>query len=530
MLRSRVAGAAAPHECRSPLPRLPHGWARPQWPLRGLRLAAAARPPRAGTLSIAHIDCDAFYAAIEKRDDPSLADKPLIVGGGKRGVVATCCYIARTYGVHSAMPMFKALAACPNAIVIRPDMQKYARVGREVRALLFELTPLVEPLSIDEAFVDLTGTDRLHRASAAEMLTRFARRVEQEIGISVSIGLSYCKFLAKIASDFDKPRGFSVLGRAEAKAFLADKPVRLIWGIGKVAETRLAKAGFRTIGDLQWPSEIEVMKLLGNEGRRLWRLANGIDDRVVNPERETKGISAETTFDADYADAETLRPILFRLCEKVAKRLKAADLAGQSVTLKLKSSEFKLRTRSRSGLPATQLASRLFENADSLLKARTRRHALSSDRHRRRRSRRCRRGRSRRSCGRHRDRASEIPRSGGRRFARQIWRGGRRARSCARQHGALVAHACARLHIMLIRGGQMDPIATRRELIAAPLLLHGPLRHVVVQQWRGFRSGILRAGEGGQLLYDASPERRITTASFAITMSQRSSRSAELAR
>jgi DNA polymerase-4 len=266
------------------------------------------------------------------------------------------------------MPMFKALAACPNAIVIRPDMQKYARVGREVRALLFELTPLVEPLSIDEAFVDLTGTDRLHRASAAEMLTRFARRVEQEIGISVSIGLSYCKFLAKIASDFDKPRGFSVLGRAEAKAFLADKPVRLIWGIGKVAETRLAKAGFRTIGDLQWPSEIEVMKLLGNEGRRLWRLANGIDDRVVNPERDTKGISAETTFDADYADAETLRPILFGLSEKVAKRLKAADLAGQSVTLKLKSSEFKLRTRSRSGLPATQLASRLFENADSLLK------------------------------------------------------------------------------------------------------------------------------------------------------------------
>jgi DNA polymerase IV len=337
------------------------------------RCAACGSPrllvhPELGTLSIAHIDCDAFYAAIEKRDDSSLADKPLIVGGGKRGVVATACYIARTYGVHSAMPMFKALAACPNAIVIRPDMQKYARVGRDVRALLFELTPLVEPLSIDEAFVDLTGTDRLHRASAAETLTRFACRVEQEIGISVSIGLSYCKFLAKIASDFDKPRGFSVLGRAEAKAFLADKPVRLIWGIGKVAETRLAKAGFRTIGDLQRRSEIEVMKLLGNEGRRLWRLANGIDDRGVNPERETKGISAETTFDADYADTQTLRPILFRLCERVAKRLKAADLAGRSVTLKLKSSDFRLRTRSRSGLPATQLASRLFDNADALLK------------------------------------------------------------------------------------------------------------------------------------------------------------------
>src|SRR5947209_2667616 len=342
-------------------------------PARNGRCAACGSPrlilhPERETLAIAHIDCDAFYAAIEKRDDPSLADKPLIVGGGKRGVVSTCCYIARTYGVHSAMPMFKALAACPNAIVIRPDMQKYARVGREVRALLFALTPLVEPLSIDEAFVDLNGTQRLHRASAAETLARFARRVEQEIGISVSIGLSYCKFLAKIASDFDKPRGFSVLGRAEAKAFLADKPVRMIWGIGKVAENRLAKDGFRTIGDLQRRSEIEVMKLLGNEGRRLWRLANGIDDRSVNPERETKGISAETTFDADYADAETLRPILFRLCEKVAKRLKAADLAAEGVTLKLKSSEFKLRTRSRSGLPATQLASRLFENADALLK------------------------------------------------------------------------------------------------------------------------------------------------------------------
>jgi DNA polymerase-4 len=342
-------------------------------PARKGRCGACGSPrllvhPERDALAIAHIDCDAFYAAIEKRDDPRLADKPLIVGGGKRGVVATCCYIARTYGVHSAMPMFKALAACPNAIVIRPDMQKYARVGREVRGLLFELTPLVEPLSIDEAFVDLTGTERLHRASAAETLVRFARRVEQEIGISVSIGLSYCKFLAKIASDFDKPRGFSILGRAEAKTFLADKPVRLIWGIGKVAENRLANDGFRMIGDLQRRSEIEVMKLLGTEGRRLWRLANGIDDRSVNPERDTKGISAETTFDTDFSDAETLRPILFRLCEKVAKRLKAADLAGQSVTLKLKSSEFKLRTRSRSGLAATQLASRIFENADALLK------------------------------------------------------------------------------------------------------------------------------------------------------------------
>jgi DNA polymerase-4 len=176
-------------------------------------------------LTLAHVDCDAFYATVEKRDNPELADKPVIIGGGKRGVVSTCCYIARIHGVRSAMPMFKALDACPDAVVIKPDMEKYARVGREVRRMMEELTPLVQPISIDEAFLDLAGTERLHKDTPARTLARFAARVEAEIGITLSVGLSYCKFLAKVASDLDKPRGFSVIGKEEALAFLGPRPV-----------------------------------------------------------------------------------------------------------------------------------------------------------------------------------------------------------------------------------------------------------------------------------------------------------------
>jgi DNA polymerase-4 len=319
------------------------------------------------TLGIAHVDCDAFYAAVEKRDDPALRDRPLIVGGGRRGVVSTCCYIARTYGVRSAMPMFKARALCPDAVVIRPDMAKYAKVGRDVRERMRALTPLVEPLSIDEAFLDLSGTQALHRASPAAVLARFCAEVEAEVGITVSIGLSYCKFLAKVASDLDKPRGFAVIGRAEAAEFLRDKPVGLIWGIGRVAQERLAADGLRRIGDITARGEAALLRAHGAEGGRLWRLAQGIDPRPVSPERETKSVSAETTFETDMATAEELLPVLYRLCERVAGRLKAADLAGASVTLKLKTGDFKLRTRSRSGLAPTQLASRLFAAARELL-------------------------------------------------------------------------------------------------------------------------------------------------------------------
>jgi DNA polymerase IV len=325
------------------------------------------RHPELTSLSIAHVDCDAFYAAIEKRDNPALRDKPLIVGGGHRGVVATACYIARTYGVRSAMPMFEARRLCPHAEVVRPDMAKYAAAGREVRARMLDLTPLVEPLSIDEAFLDLSGTARLHGLAPAKTLARFAKRVEAEIGITVSIGLSHNKFLAKVASDLDKPRGFSVLGAGEAAGFLAPKPVTFIWGVGKAMGASLERAGFRTIADLQRAEEATLLRKFGTEGLRLSRLSRGIDLRTVNPERETKSVSAETTLAEDLAALRPLTRILWELSEKVSARLKAKELAGTTVTLKLKTADFRLRTRAFSLTAPTQLATKIFSAGRELL-------------------------------------------------------------------------------------------------------------------------------------------------------------------
>jgi len=324
----------------------------------------------AAGLAIAHVDCDAFYAAVEKRDDPSLNDKPLIVGGsGPRGVVATCCYIARTFGVRSAMPMSRARALCPNAVVLPPDMAKYARVGREIRTRMMALTPLVEPLSIDEAFLDLNGCEAANRAGAAETLVRFARRIEAEVGVTVSVGLSYCKFLAKIASDLNKPRGFAFLSREEAKAWLGAQSVARLWGVGRVGRERLERLGFRLIGDLQQIDEREAILRLGEDGLRLWRLAQGRDDRAVCPERETKSVSSETTFDRDISDKAELTRILLVQCDRVATRLRRDGLAAGGVTLKLRLADFSLRTRSRGGIRATQLAPRLFAAARPLLDA-----------------------------------------------------------------------------------------------------------------------------------------------------------------
>jgi DNA polymerase IV len=321
------------------------------------------------TLAVAHVDCDAFYATVEKRDNPALADQPVIIGGGQRGVVLTACYVARTYGVRSAMPMFEARRLCPQATIVRPDMEKYARVGREVRSRMRDLTPLVEPVSIDEAFMDLSGTQRLHGMPAAKALAGFAARVEREIGITVSIGLSCNKFLAKIASDLEKPRGFAVLGGNEAASFLASKPVSVIFGVGKVAQARLAEDGLRTIGDIQRAGERELTRRYGTEGTRLYRLARGIDDRPVEPERASKSVSAETTFDEDIADFRPLELRLWRLAEKVSSRLKAGELAGSTVTLKLKTADFRIRTRARSLAQPTQLAAKIFAAGRDLLSA-----------------------------------------------------------------------------------------------------------------------------------------------------------------
>jgi DNA polymerase IV len=325
------------------------------------------RHPELDRLAVAHVDCDAFYATIEKRDDPSLADKPVIVGGRQRGVVLTACYVARTFGVRSAMPMFEAQRLCPSATVVRPDMEKYARVGAQVRRVMFDLTPLVEPVSIDEAFIDLSGTERLHGTSPAKALAGFADRVEREIGITVSIGLSCNKFLAKIASDLDKPRGFAVIGGEEAAAFLAPRPVSQIFGVGKVAQARLAADGFRTVGDLQRASAAALTRRYGPEGTRLGRLARGIDDRPVRAERETKSISAETTFEHDLAEFRQLELRLWRLSEKVSARLKAGGLAGATVTLKLKTADFRLRTRAQSFGHPTQFAAIIFACGRELL-------------------------------------------------------------------------------------------------------------------------------------------------------------------
>jgi DNA polymerase-4 len=339
----------------------------------GLRRCPRCRSPRLfhhpelERLAIAHLDCDAFYAAIEKRDDPALRDKPVIIGGGRRGVVATACYVARISGVRSAMPMFKALKLCPEATVIAPDMSKYARVGRAVRELMLALTPAVEPLSIDEAFLDLSGTARLHGTSPARALAALALTVEKEIGITVSIGLSHNKFLAKLASDLDKPRGFAAIGRAETQAFLAARPVGAIYGVGQVMQRELARAGITRIAELQQIEKSELTRRFGTLGARLYHLARGEDLRSVSSDEDAKSISAETTFDRDIANPEELARVLWRLAERVSRRAKAEKVAGQTVTLKLKTRDFRLRTRSRSLADATQLAHRMFDAALPLL-------------------------------------------------------------------------------------------------------------------------------------------------------------------
>ncbi|MDP6803807.1 MAG: DNA polymerase IV [Rhodospirillales bacterium] len=323
--------------------------------------------PELDRLSIAHVDCDAFYAAVEKRDRPELRALPVIVGGGRRGVVMASCYVARKSGLRSAMPMFKALKLCPEATVIRPEMEKYRAVGAEVRALMRDVTPLVEPLSVDEAFLDLSGTEVLHGGWPAWTLARLMRRIEDAVGVTASVGLSYNKSLAKIASDLEKPRGFAVIGRAEAVAFLAPKPVALIWGVGPALAKRLEGDGIATIGELRMRDEAELVARYGAMGQRLARFARGEDTRAVEPHAAAKSISAETTFEDDLADLDALAGILWGLAEKVARRLKDAELGAGTVTLKLKTAGFRTITRSRTLTAPTRLAEVLYRTGHTLL-------------------------------------------------------------------------------------------------------------------------------------------------------------------
>jgi len=319
-------------------------------------------------LSMAHLDCDAFYASVEKRDRPELRDKPVIVGGGVRGVVTTCCYMARVYGVRSAMPMFKALAACPQAVVIKPDFTKYRAESRTIMGLMAELTPLVQPLSLDEAWMDLSGTERLHGAPPAVTLARLQLRIEAATGLTVSIGLAPNKFLAKIASDLDKPRGFSVIGAAEARSFLAPRPVGLLPGVGPAMVKSLEATGLRTIGDIARAEQKDLARRFGAHGLRLYDLAHGRDTRPVDPDQTRKGISAETTFNSDLADYDALEDRLAPLCERVARQARAGGVSGRVVTLKLKTPDFRILTRRQGLAVPTQTARTLFAAGRELLR------------------------------------------------------------------------------------------------------------------------------------------------------------------
>lgn len=322
--------------------------------------------PELFDLSIAHMDCDAFYASVEKRDNPDLNDRPVIIGGGRRGVVSTACYIARVQGVRSAMPMFKALKLCPEAVVLKPRMETYVAVSREIRQMMQELTPAIEPLSLDEAFLDMTGTARLHGKPPAVMLAGLVKQMKTQLGLSGSIGLSHNKFLAKVASDLDKPNGFSVIGAAETLHFLRGKPVRMIWGVGGATQIALEKAGIRTFDDLLRWDRADLTARFGSMGERLWHLARGQDQRKISAHHPVKSISKETTFGEDTSDTEILDGHIWRLSERVSDRAKAKDIAGRIITLKLKRSDHSLLTRRLSLREPTQMADRIYRTARQL--------------------------------------------------------------------------------------------------------------------------------------------------------------------
>ena len=323
--------------------------------------------PELGHLAIAHVDCDAFYASVEKRDKPELRDTPVLIGGSRRGVVAAACYIARTYGIKSAMPMYKALKKCPDAVVIPPNMKKYAAISKAVKAMMLQTTPLVQSISIDEAYLDLSGTNRLHQGVPAFTMARLANDVQKKLGITVSIGLSYNKFLAKLASDMDKPNGFSVIGEQNIKKFLANYPIQAISGVGRRLETKLKNDGIYSIFDLQRCSIQELQKRYGSIGARLFNFSNGIDSRVITPNPPAKSVSKEVTFSYDKSGLEQLKPVLWRLCDQVSSSLKSKNKFGKTITLKLKTSKFRTITRSKTIKAPTQLADVIYRVAFELL-------------------------------------------------------------------------------------------------------------------------------------------------------------------
>tara|TARA_B100001094_G_scaffold313328_1_gene350987 strand:+ start:2286 stop:3599 length:1314 start_codon:yes stop_codon:yes gene_type:complete len=323
--------------------------------------------PSLDQLSIAHLDCDSFFASVEKRDNPKLKNKPVIVGGGKRGVVAACCYISRINGIHSAMPMFKALELCPNAIVIHPNIDKYQETSNQIKEVMLSTTPIVESLSIDEAFLDLSGTQKLHGSCPAVTLVKLSNLIEDKIGITVSIGLSFNKFLAKMASDLDKPRGFSIIGENETLDFLENRSIDSIWGVGKSLQLKLKSEGIVTIGQLRKLEKKTLYKKYGKIGLRLSELSNGIDERKVEPKVKRKSVSVEKTFQQDTGKRDELLKILWPLCERISKTLKKKNFKAKNLTLKLKRKDFKIKTSSRTYKKPKYLAEEIYQEIKILL-------------------------------------------------------------------------------------------------------------------------------------------------------------------
>lgn len=322
----------------------------------------------AATLSILHVDMDAFYASIEIRDNPTLAGRPVCVGGSaaRRGVIAAASYAAREYGVHSAMPTARALELCPSLVLLPADFEKYTATSRQIMAIFQRYTPLVEPLSLDEAFLDVAGCERLH-GDAVQIGGAIRRDILRETGLVASIGVAPTKFLAKLASDLDKPDGFRVIQPGEIRTVLDPLPVSKIFGVGRRTAKRLESLGVHTVGDLAGRTREEALREFGATGAWIHDLAQGIDHRRVTPRRAEKSHGMERTFAEDVADREVLRLFLYEFCEEVAFDLRNRGLRGRTVSIKARFSDFKTITRSRTLDHATNLGARIYATARELL-------------------------------------------------------------------------------------------------------------------------------------------------------------------
>ena len=321
--------------------------------------------------AIIHLDMDAFYASVEQLDHAAYRGKPVVVGadprGGKgRGVVAACSYEARPFGIRSAMPISRAYRLCPKAIYVRPRMTRYAEMSDRIFAILRDYTDVVEPLSIDEAFLDVTASQRLFGPAEAIGQTLKAR-IRSELGLVASIGLAPNKFLAKVASDLGKPDGFVVVALGKERAFLDPLPISRLWGVGPKTEARLQRLGLQTIGRIAQTPVETLEAMLGGAGRDLWELANGIDDREVVPEQEAKSLGAETTFEKDTDDREEIRRTILELSDRVGRRLRREGYLAGGVTLKFRDHLFRTLTRAAILDHPTDVGDDLFREAWKLL-------------------------------------------------------------------------------------------------------------------------------------------------------------------